>query len=233
MYISRQFNINSSNFPGKTFQPQSFDQVYSTVCEFPPMKQALTKFNQKAIDYFHNIFAIIIQVGSSCLLGWYCCTQDSQPNENVDNSFSPAACAVASSTMKFPPKFQIDCSKSYDQGMWCLQQQGLIIYFWQITNSSSDCLYSLGALGFSNSVLPLMLALALYFSVYQYFTKTEKCTGMYVQTKMFSWKSTAMQLTGGFHKINLSKCSHRYIIYHICHSLSCTMLKIIYIPQQN
>lgn len=67
----------------------------------------------------------------------------------------------------------------------------------------------------TNSVLPLMLALALYFSVYQYFTKTEKCTGMHVQTKMFSWKSTAVQLTGGFHKINLSKCSHRYIIPHL------------------
>lgn len=91
---------NSSNCPSRIFQPQSFDWAYRTVCELPPVQQATTKSNQKATDYSRNRFSTIIQVGSFCLVGWFCCTQDSQLSMNVDDKLSPLAHVVPSSTMK-------------------------------------------------------------------------------------------------------------------------------------
>lgn len=130
--------------------------------------------------------------------------------------YLPALWRLASN--KFPAKFQTIFSKSYDQGMWYLQ------HFWQVTNSSGDYVYCLGTLGFSNSALSfLMSEVVVTFPLTN--TLERKMYRHAGPNKNVQWNSIAVQLTGGFHKVNLPKCSHRYILKHICHNFSHTIFE--------
>lgn len=120
---------NIARFSSRTYDILDvvFNQLYSTVHEFPPAEQVLIPVKEQLVTLI-TVIPLFAPVSISCLAGQYCSCRVHHwvrplmsflPRSLHSTFLHYESCPGGK---KFPGQFDTDSSSSCNQNVWCLQQ---------------------------------------------------------------------------------------------------------------